>query len=110
MIAPSTLSPHCEKLACANWECESRTPTLKGSNKTVRLLEEHHSQDIRNIFGVEPAALTAPEAVYLAGFKSSDALRNRAAAAGQENERRASARAAKETQRFARYAERWASN
>jgi orotate phosphoribosyltransferase-like protein/2'-5' RNA ligase len=62
----------------------SRTGTLKPSKKLIRLLEERYGQDIREQFGVEPIALTAAEASYLIGFKSVDALRNRAATARQE--------------------------
>jgi hypothetical protein len=40
------------------------------------------------VFGVEPAALTANEAQFIAGFRSIDALRNRLAAAEQEIDRR----------------------
>jgi len=71
----------------------SRTGTLAPKAKTIQTLEERYGEEIRELFGVEPAALTAPEATYLAGFKSAESLRNRAAAARQENRSRGTARA-----------------
>jgi hypothetical protein len=47
------------------------------------LLERRFGDEIRTIFGIEPAALTREEAQYLIGFRTADELRNRAAAAKQ---------------------------
>lgn len=69
----------------------SRTATLEPSRNLIKLLEERHGNEIREIFNVEPAALTAVEASYLIAFKHADALRNRATAAVEENARRRSA-------------------
>jgi hypothetical protein len=43
---------------------------------------QHHT------FGIDPGALTANEASYLSGFRTADALRNRAAKAAKENDLR----------------------
>ncbi len=52
--------------------------------KTVRELEARHGDEIRKLFGIEPSALTGPEAQYLIGFRTTDELRNRVAAARLE--------------------------
>jgi hypothetical protein len=49
---------------------------------------ERFDDEFTQVFGVKPAALTANEAQYIAGFRSIDALRNRLAAAEQEIDRR----------------------
>lgn len=43
---------------------------------------QHHT------LGIDPGALTAKEASYLSGFRTADALRNRAAQAAEENDLR----------------------
>jgi hypothetical protein len=53
-----------------------------------RSFKEQFDDEFTEIFGIEPNALTANEAQYLAGFRSADALRNRRAAAEQEIDRR----------------------
>ena len=65
-----------------------RNPALVPEKKFVRLIKERFGDEITEIFGVEPAALTANEAQYLVGFQSVDQLRNRLAAAEQEIDRR----------------------
>lgn len=65
-----------------------RNPALVSGRKFVRLIEERFDDEFKKIFGIEPSALTANEAQYLAGFKSVDAIRNRLAAAEQEIDRR----------------------
>jgi len=52
--------------------------------KIVRELEARHGDEIRKLFGIEPRALTGPEAQYLIGFRTTDELRNRVAKARQE--------------------------
>lgn len=61
-----------------------RTPNLKPETKSIRLLEKRYGHEITNIFGIEPAALTANEASYLVGFRTADEIRNRLAKARQE--------------------------
>lgn len=51
-------------------------------NKSViSELERRYGNEIRELFGIEPEALTAAEAGYLAGFRDADTLRDRAAKA-----------------------------
>jgi hypothetical protein len=50
--------------------------------------EAHHENEIEKLFGIQPSALTAEEANYLIGFKSTDGLRNRSATSEQERRRR----------------------
>lgn len=65
-----------------------RNAALVPDKKYVRLIKERFDDEFTQVFGVEPAALTANEAQYIAGFRSIDALRNRLAAAEQEIDRR----------------------
>ncbi|WP_217806030.1 hypothetical protein, partial [Halomonas sp. BC1] len=52
--------------------------------KKLRLLHERFGDEIKNIFGIRTAALTANEADYLVGFRSADEIRNRLAKAEKE--------------------------
>jgi hypothetical protein len=61
-----------------------RNQALVPEKKFVRLIKERFGDEFTEIFGIEPAALTANEAQYLVGFQSIDQLRNRLAAAEQE--------------------------
>ena len=56
----------------------------------AKVVDLYHSDIEPNdiVFGIEPGALTANEAQYIAGFRSVDALRNRLVAAEQEIDRR----------------------
>lgn len=65
-----------------------RSTALAPTPKDVRLITERFGHDFTDIFGIEPAALTANEARYLVGFRSIDEIRNRLAAARQEIHRR----------------------
>ena len=65
-----------------------RNPALVPSPKNVQILNKRFGDDVFNIFGIKPEALTANEAQYLVGFRSIDEIRNRLAAAGQEIDRR----------------------
>jgi hypothetical protein len=65
-----------------------RNPALVPEKKFVRLIKERFGDEFTEIFGIEPAALTANEAQYLVGFQSIVQLRNRLAAAEQEIDRR----------------------
>ena len=61
-----------------------RNPALVPQPKNVQLLNRRFGDEIFNIFGIKPEALTANEAQYLVGFRSVDEIRNRLAAARQE--------------------------
>jgi hypothetical protein len=61
-----------------------RTSEFKPETKTIRLLEKRYGHEITEIFGIDPAALTANEASYLVGFRTADEIRNRLAKARQE--------------------------
>ncbi|MEN9475482.1 MAG: hypothetical protein RIS48_2204, partial [Pseudomonadota bacterium] len=65
-----------------------RNPALVPLPKNVQLLNRRFGNEIFNIFGIKPEALTANEAQYLVGFRSIDEIRNRLAAARQEIYRR----------------------
>jgi len=54
----------------------------------IRKLEKRYDDEIEEIFGIIPGALTANEASYLIGFKSADEIRNRLAKARKETDRR----------------------
>ncbi len=66
----------------------SRGHTLIPESSLIRQLERRYGNEIRELFGIEPRALAAPEAGYLIGFKNTDTLRNRAATARQERNSR----------------------
>jgi hypothetical protein len=57
---------------------------FKPDAKTIELLEERFGNEIIDIFGITPTALTANEAQYLVGFRTADEIRNRLAKARQE--------------------------
>ena len=65
-----------------------RNPELVPKAKFVQLIKERFDDEFIEVFGIEPGALTANEAQYLAGFRSVDAIRNRLVAAEQEIDRR----------------------
>lgn len=65
-----------------------RNPELVPKAKFVQLIKERFDDEFTEVFGIEPGALTANEAQYLAGFRSVDAIRNRLVAAEQEIDRR----------------------
>ncbi|MCP1173053.1 phosphoribosyltransferase [Ralstonia chuxiongensis] len=66
----------------------SRAGTLRPTKKVVRLLTERFGHEITEICGIEPDALTADEATYLVGFRTTDEIRNRKATAAKETTRR----------------------
>jgi len=61
-----------------------RSTQFKPQAKTIQLLTRRFGHEIREIFGITPAALTANEASYLVGFRTADEIRNRLAKARQE--------------------------
>ena len=62
----------------------SRTGRLIPEPRLMRILETRHGDTIRDLFRIEPSALSADEARYLLGFRTADELRNRSAKARQE--------------------------
>jgi N12 class adenine-specific DNA methylase len=54
----------------------------------TRTIERRYGDEIRELFHIDPNALTAPEASYLIGFKNADELRKRVAKARQERSSR----------------------
>jgi len=67
---------------------DGRIHTLIPDRKTIRSLEERFGNEIKDIFGISVACLTANEAQYLIGFRSADEIRGRCAKAKEEIHRR----------------------
>lgn len=65
-----------------------RIKTLRGEPKVIKKLQERNANEILDIFGIQPVALTANEAEYLVGFRTTDEIRNRLATARKEINRR----------------------
>jgi len=65
-----------------------RDKSLVPQKHFVQLLQERFDDEFTEIFGIQPAALTANEANYLEGFSTVNAIRNRLASAWQEIDRR----------------------
>ena len=65
-----------------------RNPALVPEKRYIRLIKERFHDELIDIFGIEPDALTANEAKYLADFGSADRLRDRLAKAREEIDRR----------------------
>jgi hypothetical protein len=61
-----------------------RIKQFQPTSKVVHELERRYVHEIEEIFGITPCALTANEANYLIGFRSSDEIRNRLAKARKE--------------------------
>jgi len=74
----------------------ARSGILTPDRKLVSLIEERFGDVLRDEIGLEPAALTADEASYLAGFKDADAFRGSLAKAASERERRLSSKGIQE--------------
>lgn len=70
----------------------SRTGRLVPDKADIRRLRDRLGDAIRDILGIKTEALTADEARYLVGFRTADELRNRAAKAQEERDRRLRAR------------------
>jgi hypothetical protein len=71
----------------------ARSGRLKPAGRITALLERRYGDAIREIFQIDPAALTAEEAQYLIGFRTTDEIRNRSVTARQETNRRLRAKA-----------------
>ena len=61
-----------------------RSKRLRPDNALLRTLHRRYEHEIRSIFGIHTAALTANEAGYLIGFRHADEIRNRCAKAKEE--------------------------
>jgi hypothetical protein len=62
-----------------------RNKSLTPDIKTLRILNERFGNEIIEIFGININALTANEAQYLVGFRSTDEIRNRIIKAKKES-------------------------
>ena len=62
-----------------------RNKSLSPDIKTLRVLNERFGNEIIEIFGIDINALTANEAQYLVGFRSTDEIRNRLIKAKKES-------------------------
>jgi hypothetical protein len=62
-----------------------RNKSLSPDIKTLRILNERFGNEIFEIFGININALTANEAQYLVGFRSTDEIRNRLIKAKKES-------------------------
>lgn len=71
----------------------ARSGRLTPVRRITAVLERRHGDAIREIFQIDAAALTAEEAQYLIGFRTSDEIRNRSVTARQETNRRLRAKA-----------------
>ena len=65
-----------------------RTEEFHPSQAVLSKLKSRHENQIEQIFGIRPDALTANEANYLIGFRTADEIRNRLAKAREETNRR----------------------
>lgn len=61
----------------------ARTGRLLADPRVTARLERRFGDVIRELFDIDPAALTAEEARYLDGFRSADEIRNRSIKARQ---------------------------
>jgi hypothetical protein len=66
----------------------SRSGKMSPDGKTIEELKERHGSAIKEIFSIDPGALTNDEAQYLIGFRTTDELRARAIAAVAERSER----------------------
>lgn len=64
----------------------SRSKKVKPPKRNINLIKERFENEIRELFSIEPDALTYDEAIYLSGFNRVEQLRVRAVKA--ENERK----------------------
>lgn len=70
----------------------TRSGKMLPTTKTVKRLEEQYGNEIRELFNIEPSALTFEEAQYLLGFRTADELRGSAAKAKSSRDARIHAR------------------
>jgi hypothetical protein len=62
-----------------------RNKSLSPDHQTLKILKERFANEIIEIFGIHIDALTANEAQYLVGFRTSDEIRNRCLKAKKES-------------------------
>ena len=62
-----------------------RNKSLSPDHQTLKILKERFANEIIEIFGIHIDALTANEAQYLVGFRSSDEIRSRCLKAKKES-------------------------
>jgi hypothetical protein len=62
-----------------------RNKSLSPDRTTLKILKERFANEIIEIFGINIDALTANEAQYLVGFRTSDEIRNRCLKAKKES-------------------------
>jgi orotate phosphoribosyltransferase len=65
-----------------------RLKNLRPKANIIQQIDSRHGLEIENILHITPSALTANEASYLIGFRTTDEIRNRLAKARQETDRR----------------------
>ena len=70
----------------------ARSGKLAPDERTIAKIKERFGDTIRDVFGIDPAALTAEEAQYLIGFRTPDEIRYRSIKAAEETARRLYAR------------------
>lgn len=75
-----------------------RSDKLSVPPHQARLIERRFGDAVRELFGVDPGALTANEAAYLVGFRDADELRARAVKAQDERRGRLDHRGATATE------------
>lgn len=56
----------------------TRSGKMVANDKTLKRLEDQYGNEIRELFGIEPSALTQEESQYLLGFRTADELRSSA--------------------------------
>ena len=61
-----------------------RSGVLTAPNALIHQIEKRFGDAVREIFGIDPASLTADEATYIFNFRDADAIRARFAAALRE--------------------------
>jgi hypothetical protein len=66
----------------------ARSGFIAPDPRVVRQLERRFGDAIRELFNIEPTALTGEEAGYLIGFRIADEIRNRSTKAKQETAHR----------------------
>lgn len=65
-----------------------RSGIMTAPKRFTREIERRFGDAVRQLFGAEPAALTADEAQYIIGFRDADALRDRVSSARRERGQR----------------------
>ena len=61
---------------------------LRREPRVIKKLQERNANEILDLLGIQPVALTANKAQFLVGFRTPDEIRNRLATARKEINRR----------------------